>query len=86
MMNVEQAAAYQLKLASREINPCGFFDKAGRWFPSIETVSSASIRQPSRAFPYSLMVHCRTAKYIAQVQGIDLAELKKEIKRQKKGN
>ena len=51
---------------SRREHPDGTFDKAGRWYPSeAETCECCKhIRPPSRGWPYSLMVHCRTMKHI----------------------
>lgn len=51
---------------NRAIHPAGKFDNAGRWHPAdlLENSVSSDIRQPSRAWPYSLMVHCRTRKFI----------------------
>lgn len=51
---------------NRLTHPTGKFDKAGRWFPSADEVAECcnEIRYPSRAYPYSLLVHCRTKKHI----------------------
>jgi hypothetical protein len=53
-----------IELHHRVLNPDGSFDKQGRWYPDIQCPHCASIRAPSRAFPYSLLVHCRTAKHV----------------------
>jgi hypothetical protein len=46
-------------------HPDGSFDDGGRFYPSEKEVRDccADIRAPSRTFPFSLMKHCRTAKY-----------------------
>lgn len=60
-------------LSNREIHPEGEFDKAGRWYPSdYERCDCCdSIRAPSRAYPYSYMVHCRTLKHVCCKYGVD---------------
>lgn len=53
---------------SRSEHPSGTFDKAGRWYPdSQEKCSCCNVRQPSRAYPYSLLLHCRTKKHITNL-------------------
>jgi hypothetical protein len=56
-------AARQARMA----HPAGTFDKAGRWWPaeSEQCPCCHAVRSPSRAWPYSLMTHCRTRKHIA---------------------
>jgi hypothetical protein len=51
----------------RQVNPEGSFDSAGRWYPSDREDAGASgrLRSPSRAWPYSYMVGCRTRKHVA---------------------
>ena len=50
----------------RVAHPVGKFDRGGRWYPSDRERASccAAIRSPSRAHPYSYMVHCRTRKHL----------------------
>ncbi len=50
----------------RETHPDGYFDRGGRWYPneSEECECCKNIRTPSRAYPYSLMTHCRSKKHI----------------------
>ena len=48
---------------ARTTHPDGRFDRAGRWYPSeIEDCDGdgTSVRTPSRAWPYSYMLRCRT--------------------------
>lgn len=50
---------------TRRVHPDGRFDDAGRWDPS-ETERQPCcdfVRGPSRQWPYSLMVHCRTRRH-----------------------
>jgi hypothetical protein len=50
---------------NREIHPCGAFDKAKRWQPcDVLEGYMGSVRTPSRSYPFSYMIHCRTKKYI----------------------
>ena len=64
----QQRAAVQRvfeMLRDREINPCGEFDNAGRFYA--EHSDLISVRSPSRRWPYSHMVACRTKKYVLAV-------------------
>lgn len=51
---------------ARDSHPAGAFDKAGRWYPAESETASCckAINSPSRAHPYSYMVHCRTRKHV----------------------
>lgn len=51
---------------NRDSHPQGKFDKGGRWYPSDAEIASCCdrVRSPSRAHPYSCLVHCRTRKHI----------------------
>lgn len=53
------------ELQSRAIHPSGKFDNAGRWYA--ENSDLISVRSPSRTWPYSQMVACRTKKYVKRV-------------------
>jgi len=53
------------KLQSREIHPSGFFDSAGRFVA--ENSDIVTVRRPSRRWPFSHMIHCRTKKYVRRV-------------------
>ncbi len=68
-------AAYEMYIArqARQSHPTGKFDGAGRWYPTeSETCSCCKgIRTPSRSWPFSYMVHCRTAEHIAHLHGVD---------------
>ena len=47
----------------RRVHPEGTFDDGGRWYPSDREDadgSGSSVRSPSRAWPYSYMLRCRT--------------------------
>jgi hypothetical protein len=51
----------------RQVNPEGSFDGAGRWYPSDREDAgvSSTLRSPSRAWPYSYIIGCRTRKHVA---------------------
>ena len=52
-------------LKSRKIHPAGTFDNAGRFYATNNDL--ISVRAPSRAWPMSEMVACRTKKYVKKV-------------------
>lgn len=66
---VKIAAREYLALKERAIHPKGSFDKAGRWYPA--EPCACAVRAPSRAFPFSFLVHCRTAAHVAETHGVD---------------
>ena len=49
-------------LRDRKIHPCGYFDKAGRWHS--DNSDLIKVRPPSRSWPYSQMIACRSKKYV----------------------
>lgn len=59
------AAQYALDLQVRSRHPHGSFDTAGRWYPDNELECCQAIRSPSRTWPHSLLLHCRTATHVA---------------------
>jgi len=59
-----EAVAEFVGLSNRATHPDGDFDKAGRWYPHHKCACCSHIRAPSRAYPYSLLVHCRTAEHV----------------------
>lgn len=65
------------KRQNRESHPSGNFDKAGRWFPNDaeESLCCKSISSPTRAYPFSLNSHCRTAKHVANLYAITTREM-----------
>jgi len=74
------AANEYADLRDRVTNPDGSFDKAGRWYPDNYQDCCSAIRSPSRAHPYSLMTHCRTAAHVAETWGVDPKDVKKVAK------
>ena len=57
----------------RLTHPEGDFDKQGRWYPSERERSNhlCGIRQPSRNWPYSYMLACRTRKHISELAEVE---------------
>jgi len=81
-----EVAEIVVRLKDRDIHPDGFFDRGGRWFPFKETASLREVRAPSKPYPFSYLRHCRTAKYQAQLHGVDLGNVKKAMKEVRKLN
>ncbi len=61
---VFKAVATALGLKHRKVNPSGKFDQAGRFYLQTLCPHCAGIRSPSRAYPYSALVHGRTLKHV----------------------
>lgn len=82
---IEQAYQAWKKLQNRETNPDGKFDSGGRWYPSKseEQACCAGIRSPSRAHPYSHLVHCRSVEHVARKFGVDVKALRSHIAKQR---
>lgn len=81
MTNLEKAAKDYKERKSRISHPDGKFDSAGRWYPSKneERECCKYVRQPSRKYPYTLMLHCRTIIHISHLYDVDEKELRKAI-------
>jgi len=80
---VEAAAREYLARRDRRKHPAGRFDNGGRWYPdeSEARACCATIRAPSRRWPYSLMLHCRTAKHVAALYGVETSDVRRAAKR-----
>ena len=72
MEDAVAGAVFYLRQA-RRAHPRGDWDDGHRWYPDEAEWRDCceSIRPPSRAWPWSLMVHCRTAAHVAALYGID---------------
>jgi hypothetical protein len=57
----------------RNTHPDGRPDKGGRWYPSDAEYQACcrGLRGPSRSYPWSLMIHCRSLKHIANLYNVD---------------
>lgn len=66
---------------ARTSYPQGRFDKAGRWYPAESEACTCceDIRNPSRRWPYSLMIHCRTIRHIAQLYDVSEGDLRRAV-------
>lgn len=66
---------------SRTLHPEGAF-KNWKWYPSDNEWCSCcrSVHEPTRAFPYSLMQHCRTMAHVSHLYGVDSKELRKAVR------
>ena len=82
---LEQACQEYHNRKARISHPCGKFDNAGRWYPdkSIEEKDCCkSIRSPSRSYPYSMNLHCRSLDHVASLFEVDRSFLRKLAKSQ----
>lgn len=72
------AAVYYLRQA-RRAHPRGDWDDGHRWYPDEAEWRDccAKIRPPSRAWPWSLMVHERTAAHVAALYDVEPTALRR---------
>ena len=82
---VERAAEKYLRRKARIEHPSGKWD-GKRWEPSEDERRACCdcIRAPSRAYPWSLMLHCRTVTHIARLCDVDEAALRALLKPQRR--
>ena len=82
------SAAVQCYLDRRALitHPRGTVDAGGRWHPDATERQECCrrIRPPSRAWPWSLMLHCRTARHIANLYNVDPQVLRQAIRQAQK--
>jgi hypothetical protein len=85
---IVQAAQEYIARRDRKKNPRGEFDRGGRWYAAKEELRKCCrpIRSPSRRFPYSELLHCRTAKHVAHLFDVDEHELKRAARALDKEN
>ena len=78
MTKLQEAFQQYIARRDRLVHPDGNFDKGGRWYPSRSESQSCcrAIRQPSRAWPWSYMTHCRTKAHVANLYGVDPADFR----------
>jgi len=79
---LRDATTIYLARKDRSQHPDGHFDSKKRWYPSAseEQDCCRGIRTPSAAYPYSLLVHCRTAQHVAQRYGVEAQALKRAVR------
>jgi hypothetical protein len=65
------AAKQYIARRDRTEHPEGTFDKAGRWYPTVsEKLNTSAFRSPSREWPYSYMLACRSLAHVAALHGL----------------
>jgi len=81
--NIKAAAEAYIARKSRAEHPDGTFDSARRWEPSDEERCDccAYVRWPSRAWPLSLMKHCRSIEHVANLFKVDVTELRRAVRK-----
>ena len=71
---VEEVAAITLyeERQARRHHPAGRTDNGGRWYPSDteRRPCCERVQSPTRGFPWSLMLHCRTLRHVANRTGV----------------
>lgn len=80
-VRVRDAAFLIFFYRQRWLSPEGKTDPH-RWYPSGEEYASccASIRSPSRTWPWSLLKHCTSMDHVACRFGLDAKELRREVR------
>jgi hypothetical protein len=75
---LQSAAQVYNDRRDRRTHPDGHTDNGGRWYPSKAESQPCcrGIRGPSRSYPWSLMLHCRTLTHVANLYDVDLADLR----------
>ena len=83
--NLEVAVDEYIDRASGK-QPDGRRDHAGRWQPSDRERCGccAAIRQPSRRYGQSLLMHCRSLEHISRLYGVDALELRRAVMAKRK--
>jgi hypothetical protein len=64
------AVAHYLDMDDRKARPEGTFDNANRFYLKTTFKCCEGLREPSRAYPWSQMVHAKTAIHVAHQFGI----------------
>ena len=82
MNQIQKATKEYLDRQGRTSHPNGEFDKGGRFYLAKEEICDCctGIRSPSRSWPYSQMVHGRTMKHVANLFGVSISDIRKQIK------
>jgi hypothetical protein len=81
LMKTCNAAIVYVARQRRAADPQGTFDSGGRWYPYGEYRDCCDrIRSPSRNWPYSLMLHCRTAKHVAALFSVPERDVRRAAK------
>lgn len=80
---IDDAVTAFLARQDRTQHPDGKPDKGGRWYPSDAEYQLCcdKIRRPSRSYPWSYMVHCRTAEHVANLFEVDVKDVRKAARK-----
>lgn len=80
---IHDAAIEFINRRDRRTHPAGTFDNGGRFYLADEEKCACceSIRNPSRAYPWSEMAHGRTLKHVAHLFGVDEKSVRAEVKK-----
>lgn len=74
---VDRATAIRMvyeAMRDRQLNPSGGFDQAGRWYPSMaQEAGGITVASPTRHYPYSYLLACRTRKHTQRVAEVSPA-------------
>jgi hypothetical protein len=83
VLEVRTAADTYRRRRDRDEHPAGAFDDGGRWYPEFAEAQTCCrhVRRPSRAWPYSLLLHCRTLAHVAALHGVAPAEVRRAVRR-----
>jgi hypothetical protein len=78
----KQAVQTYIQRRDRFSHPDGTFDSAGRWemSDSERCDCCAGIRTPSRRWPYSELLHCRTLAHCCALHGADQTEARRYLR------
>jgi len=79
---VHEAATEYLARKHGKSRPAGTYDQAGRWYPATGEAKDCCthVRLPSRAYPYSLLVHCYTLKHVVHLYDVDAKDVRRCVK------
>ena len=83
---VMAAALEYIARKDKKSRPEGRSDHGGRWRPleAERQPCCQGIREPSRAWPLTLLDHCRSAGHVAALFDVDALELKRAARELKK--
>lgn len=82
MTDLQRAVREYIDRQDRVSHPKGKTDNANRFYPSDDEWQEccANVRSPSRAWPWSYMLHCRTAVHVANLFAVDVKELRRRAR------
>ena len=82
---VRRAVEEWRKRQARATHPDGTFDRKRRWYPSEaeKQTCCGSVRNPSAAWPFSLITHCRSRDHVINLFRVSRAEFNLALRIQK---